>query len=60
MKRETYGLAEGQRIVLANCETDERGTLLSVNEKTGECRVRWDNGRTTLVDVDELIPEEGW
>jgi len=59
-ERDTHGLEADMRIVLANSETDERGEIISIDTEAGTAWVEWDNGYTSDVDVDEIIPEGGW
>ena len=56
-----HGLTSHMRVVLANSEEDIHGTILEIDQESKTACIKWDNGHTAHgVDIDELIPEEGW
>ncbi len=61
MSHDMHGLTAGDRVVLANSEVQSAGKIVSTDEDAGTAWVKWDNGHDAFdVDIDELIPEEGW
>jgi hypothetical protein len=54
-KHDMNGIEEGSRIIVADSETEEIGTVALADDETGTVTVDWDNGRRSDVDVDLLM-----